>query len=49
MLPEFGCRSGKCNYDGQLLLSLITEWNCWKLHDIGGPEDLIKGVCKHKL
>ena len=37
------------NHDWLQLSSLITGWICWKCYDIGGPSDLRKGVCKHKL
>ena len=49
MPSEFGFRSGKSNYDWHQLSPSITGYVCWKFHDMAGPSDLSKGVCKHKL
>ena len=49
MWSEFEFRSGKLCHEWHYLSSLITGWICWKCHNIGGPSDLSKGVCQHKL
>ena len=47
MIPNF--KFSNSNHGWLQISSLITGWICWKFYDIGGPLDLSKAMCKHKL